>query len=44
VAETDAEQALQILQEAGETAWRLGRIETNDATDAPQIEISGSLA
>jgi phosphoribosylformylglycinamidine cyclo-ligase len=44
VAETDAEQALQILQQAGETAWRLGRIETSDVTDAAQIEINGSLA
>jgi phosphoribosylformylglycinamidine cyclo-ligase len=44
VAETEAERALQLLREAGETAWRLGRIEASGAMDAPQVEISGSLA
>jgi phosphoribosylformylglycinamidine cyclo-ligase len=44
VAETDADRALQHLREAGETAWRLGRIETSGAMDATRVEISGSLA
>ncbi|MGD8908516.1 MAG: phosphoribosylformylglycinamidine cyclo-ligase [Chromatiales bacterium] len=44
VAETDAERALQLLREAGETAWRLGRIEASGAMDAARVEISGSLA
>jgi phosphoribosylformylglycinamidine cyclo-ligase len=44
VAEADAEQALQALNQAGETAWRLGRIESAGATDKPQVEISGPLA
>jgi phosphoribosylformylglycinamidine cyclo-ligase len=44
VAEADAEQALQTLNEAGESAWRLGRIEAIDAAQTPHVEINGSLA
>ncbi len=44
VAEAEADQALQALNRAGETAWRLGRIETTTAADKPRVEISGPLA
>jgi phosphoribosylformylglycinamidine cyclo-ligase len=44
VAQKDAEQALQLLREAGETAWRLGHIEASGATDDARVKISGSLA
>ncbi|MEJ2405957.1 MAG: phosphoribosylformylglycinamidine cyclo-ligase [Candidatus Thiodiazotropha sp.] len=44
VAEADAEQALQTLNGAGESAWRLGRIEAIDAAQTPHVEINGSLA
>ncbi|MEJ2456554.1 MAG: phosphoribosylformylglycinamidine cyclo-ligase, partial [Candidatus Thiodiazotropha sp.] len=44
VAEAEAEQALKALNHAGETAWRLGRIETTAAADHPRVEISGPLA
>jgi phosphoribosylformylglycinamidine cyclo-ligase len=37
VAEEQAEQALALLTAAGETAWRLGRIETTDG--APVVEL-----
>lgn len=44
VAEADAEQALQTLNGAGESAWRLGRIEAIDTAQTPHVEINGSLA
>ncbi len=44
VAEADAEKALQALHQAGETAWRLGRIEPASASEKPRVEISGPLA
>jgi phosphoribosylformylglycinamidine cyclo-ligase len=44
VAETDAEQALHSLNEAGETAWRLGRIESADTSGTPEVEITGPLS
>jgi phosphoribosylformylglycinamidine cyclo-ligase len=44
VAEADAEQALQTLSGAGESAWRLGRIEAIDAAQTPHVETNGSLA
>jgi len=44
VAEADAERALQSLNAAGESAWRLGRIEAAAAGEPPRVEISGSLA
>jgi phosphoribosylformylglycinamidine cyclo-ligase len=43
VAETDAARALELLNGAGETAWRLGRIEAATADEAPSVEITGSL-
>ncbi len=44
VAEADAERALKMLDEAGETAWRLGRIEAIPDTETPRVEITGCLA
>ncbi len=44
VAEADAERALQSLNAAGESAWRLGRIETLGAGEPPRVEIHGPLA
>lgn len=40
VAESDAGKALELLAEAGEQAWRLGRIEP--ASGAPRVEIVGA--
>ncbi|RDH91319.1 MAG: phosphoribosylformylglycinamidine cyclo-ligase [endosymbiont of Seepiophila jonesi] len=42
VAAEDSERAMQMLNDAGETAWRLGQIETSDS-DEPVVEISGNL-
>jgi phosphoribosylformylglycinamidine cyclo-ligase len=44
VPEADAEQALRILGEAGETVWHLGQIEATGATEPPGVEITGHLA
>jgi phosphoribosylformylglycinamidine cyclo-ligase len=44
VAQADAERALQLLGEAGETAWRLGHIEAADDDESPRVEIVGCLA
>ena len=44
VAATDAETTLQRLTAAGETAWRLGFIESATAAASPSIEVRGSLA
>jgi phosphoribosylformylglycinamidine cyclo-ligase len=44
VAEADAEQAIQILGDAGETAWRLGHIEASDNQEQTLVEINGPLA
>ena len=42
VAEEAAEQCVDLLNGAGETAWRLGRIETSDHPE-PVVEINGKL-
>jgi phosphoribosylformylglycinamidine cyclo-ligase len=44
VAQADAKRALQLLGEAGETAWRLGHIEAAAADESPRVEIVGCLA
>jgi len=45
VAEADAARTLERLNEAGERAWRIGRIEaTGGAGEAPRVEIGGTLA
>ncbi|MCU7838949.1 MAG: phosphoribosylformylglycinamidine cyclo-ligase [Candidatus Thiodiazotropha sp. (ex Troendleina suluensis)] len=43
VAQADAQSSLQILNDAGETAWRLGTIESASDTDT-NVEITGPLA
>ncbi len=44
VAQADAERALQALNNSGETAWRLGRIEAITDGETPRVEIAGPLA
>lgn len=44
VGETEADQALRLLSQAGETAWRLGTIEAHPTTETPRVEITGCLA
>ncbi|MEJ2691698.1 MAG: phosphoribosylformylglycinamidine cyclo-ligase [Candidatus Thiodiazotropha sp.] len=44
VAEADAERTLRSLNDAGESAWRLGRIEAMESSQTPRVEIAGSLA
>lgn len=44
VAEADAARTLELLNAAGEHAWRIGRIESTDEGEAPRVEISGTLA
>ncbi|MCU7864360.1 MAG: phosphoribosylformylglycinamidine cyclo-ligase, partial [Candidatus Thiodiazotropha sp. (ex Lucinoma borealis)] len=43
VAQADAQSSLQILNDAGETAWRLGTIESASDIDT-NVEITGPLA
>ncbi|MES9946579.1 MAG: phosphoribosylformylglycinamidine cyclo-ligase [Candidatus Thiodiazotropha sp.] len=43
VAQQDAETALKLLNDSGETAWLLGAIESTDNTDI-RVEINGPLA
>ncbi|MCU7907031.1 MAG: phosphoribosylformylglycinamidine cyclo-ligase, partial [Candidatus Thiodiazotropha sp. (ex Epidulcina cf. delphinae)] len=43
VAEEDVQRTLQTLDSAGETAWRLGAVETADPGDL-KVEITGPLA
>ncbi|MCU7880526.1 MAG: phosphoribosylformylglycinamidine cyclo-ligase [Candidatus Thiodiazotropha sp. (ex Lucinoma aequizonata)] len=43
VAQADAQSSLQILNDAGETAWRLGTIESANDIDT-NLEITGPLA
>jgi phosphoribosylformylglycinamidine cyclo-ligase len=42
VAEADAAKALSALRDAGETAWRIGRIDVRAAGEAPVIVRTGS--
>jgi phosphoribosylformylglycinamidine cyclo-ligase len=44
VSEKDAESTLQTLSEMGETAWRLGQIESVAAGEQSGVVINGSLA
>ncbi|PVV10717.1 MAG: phosphoribosylformylglycinamidine cyclo-ligase [gamma proteobacterium symbiont of Ctena orbiculata] len=43
VAQQDAETAMKLLNDSGETAWLLGTIESTDNTDV-RVEINGPLA
>ncbi|MEN8178177.1 MAG: phosphoribosylformylglycinamidine cyclo-ligase [Pseudomonadota bacterium] len=43
VAEEQAEKSIELLNAAGETAWRLGRVETSNQVE-PSVEVSGRLA
>ncbi len=44
VAQSDAERALQLLNGAGETAWRIGQIEASGDPEQARVEINGPLA
>ncbi|PVV10547.1 MAG: phosphoribosylformylglycinamidine cyclo-ligase, partial [gamma proteobacterium symbiont of Ctena orbiculata] len=43
VAPEDAERTVKLLNESGETAWRLGEIASADGAEA-SVEITGPLA
>jgi phosphoribosylformylglycinamidine cyclo-ligase len=44
VAEADAQRTMELLNQAGEKAWRLGTIVAGAEGEASRVDISGSLA